>query len=104
MIDIATILLCTLLALYVCVHAARLDRTVPWFETRAMFDRARARAAAVAGRRAGGAVAVAEPDMPREDAWRDGADARQNPYGAGQRARDPRLGRGSRFSRDPWHG
>ncbi len=40
MIDIFTTLLSTLVAVYVCYRAIKLDRILPWFETKRMYDEA----------------------------------------------------------------
>ncbi len=39
MIDVFSILVSTLLTLYVIVRAAKLDRTRPWFQSRREWDR-----------------------------------------------------------------
>jgi hypothetical protein len=43
MIDNASILISTLVVLYIIWRAARMDRAQPWFETRAMYEKAQGR-------------------------------------------------------------
>ncbi len=90
MIDIATILFTTLLALYVCYRATKLDRLLPWFETRSMFEREKLRVAATKERQTGKAVSVVAPGVPGQDAWRAGEARKLDPYSAAQRAGDRR--------------
>ena len=40
LIDNATVLFCTVMAVYICMRAVKLDRMLPWFETRSMWERA----------------------------------------------------------------
>jgi hypothetical protein len=44
MIDLFTTLLSTLVAVYVCFKAIKLDRSLPWFETRRLYDEAQKKA------------------------------------------------------------
>ena len=46
MIDITSILFSTLMVMYVVWRAAKLDRVLPWFETRALHEQGRPREAA----------------------------------------------------------
>ena len=67
MIDNFAILFTTLAILYVMVRAAKLDRVLPWFETRSLYEQAQ-RQAAEAARKAEAKrnpTAPAKPAMPR---------------------------------------
>ena len=48
MIDNATILFTTLMTVYVLYRAVRLDRALPWFETRSMYEKRIAKSGPVA--------------------------------------------------------
>jgi hypothetical protein len=55
MIDKFTIMFSTLMVLYIILRAAKLDRTLPWFETKSLYEQAKnkldaARQAAFRGR------------------------------------------------------
>ena len=52
MIDDFSILVSTLMVMYVIWRAAKMDRVRPWFETRALYEKAHPQAAAAAANEA----------------------------------------------------
>ena len=62
MIDDFSILVSTLMVMYIVWRAAKLDRVRPWFETRSLYEQGQPREAA-AKRKAGGS---GKPRMPEE--------------------------------------
>ena len=70
LIDNATILFCTVMAVYVCMRAVKLDRMLPWFETRSLWERAAknrpAAKPAANGKRMPALAAAPQPVVP----WR----------------------------------
>jgi|GEM_PF-6479216 len=89
MIDNLTTLFVTLMALYACVRAIKLDRRLPWFETRSMFEKAKAEQAPVDNRPVGDGTQSVVPGRAIEP-WR-GTASGNTPYGSAVRATDPRL-------------
>ncbi len=49
MIDRFTIMFSTLMTLYIIVRAAKLDRILPWFETKWLYEQAKKKIDAVKG-------------------------------------------------------
>ena len=88
MIDLLTTFLVTVMALYACVRAIKLDRQLPWFETRSMYEKAKASQAPVEDKRAWTGTQPASAGKAVEP-WR-GKAAENDPYGAAVRSSDPR--------------
>jgi hypothetical protein len=65
MIDNFCILFSTLMVMYIIVRAAKLDRVRPWFETRAMYEKAQPQAAA-ASKKAAKPAGAGKPRVPVE--------------------------------------
>jgi hypothetical protein len=66
MIDITTTLLSTLAAIFVCYQAIKLDRTLPWFETKRLYDEAMRKALGKSGTEARQAADHRTGAPPRE--------------------------------------
>ena len=89
MIDLLTTFLVTVMALYACVRAIKLDRQIPWFETRSMYEKAKASVVKGEDKRAWARTEPASAGRAIEP-WR-GKAAENDPYGAAVRSSDPRL-------------
>ena len=66
MIDNFSILFSTLMVMYIVWRAAKLDRVRPWFETRALYEKAQPRDAAARAAAAKHKVGAGKPRVPVE--------------------------------------
>jgi hypothetical protein len=66
MIDNFSILVSTLMVIYVVWRAAKLDRVLPWFETRSLYDQAQPREAAARAAAAQRKTGSGKPRVPVE--------------------------------------
>ncbi|MFI4983179.1 MAG: hypothetical protein ACHQIO_22740 [Nevskiales bacterium] len=62
MIDIFSQLFSTVMVMYIVLRAVKLDRVLPWFETRSLYERGLGRVAAAKRKTAGGG----KPRVPAE--------------------------------------